>query len=819
MSLRIKFLITSLLCISFIMVLNMRIGQLPALGKLLDPFKGVWQNALISDIPSSKNLQLAGLEDSVHVVFNPRGVPHIFATNAYDLYFAAGYITAMHRLWQMEFTSHAALGRLSEVLGKRALELDQFSRRMGMVYGAEKILKEAKKDPGAYEALLAYSQGVNAWISSLEPRKYPLEYKLLDYAPEAWSPLKSASLGMSISRTLSGGSHAFSKTFMKAVWGKDVIHAFFPAHPQDLVPVIEDFSPDPAHPAPPPPPADEFIPNFIFEELLESLPEGVGSNNWAVCASKSLSGHALFATDPHLGLSLPSIWYEMQLNAPGINAYGVTFPGVPAIIMGFNEHIAWGNTNSGNLVLDILEIETDEKFQHYLHEGEWLPLSFRTETYKVRNSHSVTDTIAYTHHGPVMYKPGENPYRGLIPVNHALQWTATEPSNTISALKKINVAEDFNQFKRGLSQLASPPQCYAFASTNGDIAMQYNGLWPLRWSGQGRFIGDGRRADYNWSEYIPFEALPFEINPHRGFVSSANQHPTTSRYPYDYGWFFASRARASVINNKLDTLQQATPNHMKQLQLNASNYWAEQYLDIMVDSARYYLQHNKALPPDAFLYRVLDSLQNWNRKNEAHSIAATIFEKWRHEVRVLLWEPLLDPLKNQRAVRPPTEITFRVLFHHAPADVYQELFGQLPNTAQLLTASLEKVTEQLLADHGSWSENWQWWHFNGSTINHLLNISALNHPRLRVDGSSQSPNAISGNHGPSWRMVAEMSTPVKAWGIYPGGQAANPASRGYDAYIEDWAQGEYYPLHLFKDLQEARQNHKHVVLLKPSQNH
>ncbi len=815
MKLKIKFIATFLLTLALIILLSMQMGQLPPMGKFLDPVNGIWQNALISDIPKSVTTELDELSEEVTVVFNDRGVPHIFARNDHDLYFATGYVMAMHRLWQMEFTTHASMGRLSEILGDRTLEFDRYLRRLGMVYGAEKMLEAVAEDEATMLMLNAFANGVNAWIEQLHPRHYPFEYKLLNYAPEKWSPVKTMALGMSINRTLSSSNNALRLSYMKAAWGEETITELFAGESGFNEPVITAGKRRNFSLQPPAAPDDLFFPSFIYEDLLEERNPNTGSNNWAVAGSRTGSGNALFATDPHLGLTLPSIWYEMQLHAPGINAYGVTFPGVPTIIMGFNEHVAWGNTNAGNKVLDIYEIELNDEGTHYLHDKQWLPLTFRTEEYRIRGEKPLTDTIPFTHHGPVMYRKGERPFAPNIPVAHAISWTGHRAGNVIAPLRAINTSESISHVRKALSSLNAPPQNYAIADRNGDIAMQSNGLWPLRWKYQGMFISDGRDPAYNLENSIPFENLPHEINPARGFVSSANQHITDFHYPYWHGWFFASPARASIINQTLHNTKSATIEDMKRLQLNADAFWAGQYLEAMLDSVRHFLQQYPG-HMGSISEEVLDSLDQWDRIFHPESIAATIFEQWRNEVFTLLWEPLMEPVKEYRPVRPPIDVSFRVLFHEPPAQVYEGLHGSPPATSALLAQSLENVITRLEENNGAMGKNWQWWNFNGSTINHLMNIKALNHERLKVGGSSQSPKAISNNHGPSWRMVAELSDTIQAWGIYPGGQAANPATGGYKAFIQDWAEGHYYQLSLFNHPEEAQTENSTTVRLVPA---
>jgi penicillin G amidase len=810
----IRFFIALVICSAMVYVLNTPIGQIPPLGKFLDPFKGAWHNALLPDIPDIPQLKLHGLTREVQVVYNKRGVPHIFAQNDHDLCFAAGYVMARHRLWQMEFIALASLGRTSEIFGERTLERDRFTRKTGMTYAVEKMMVAVEEDTLMNELINAYTEGVNAWIKSLTPGNYPFEYKLLGYAPEPWTLDKCAAIHMSMNQSLTFGNNGLRMSALKAKWGKEAVIAFYDTPPKYDEPILSrqdwDFPL-----LPPDPPSFDFIPQYIRDSLFKEREPGIGSNNWAVSGALTRSGYPMLATDPHLTASLPSIWFEIQLNAPGVNVYGVTVPGGgPFVVMGFNEKIAWGNTNTGNEVMNIYEIEINKAGTHYFYDNRWIPLTFRHETYKVKGGKTFVDSIAFTHHGPLLYRSGETPLNSGIPVAHAISWTPLETGNPAKSFYRMNRAEGIAGFRSALASLNAPPQNYGMATASGDIAEQQNGLWPLMWDHQGMFISDGRRPEYDWKSFIPFEYLPYEVNPPRGFISSANQR-IAHNYPYYHGWSFGNSARPNIINRTLSENRKFTLDDMKKLQLNCDNFWAGIYLDQMLDSLKSWYAKNTLPADSSAVSRALIYLQDWNRVNEAESIAATIFNRWITEISLLLWKPLTEPGRKFNPVRPGTDITFMVLFHEPPADTYRQLFGKLPATAELLAQSFKITLEFLEKNQGKEMENWQWWKTNGLTLNHLLNVKALNHPRLKVGGSSNSPNAIVGSHAPSWRMVVSWGEPLEAWGIYPGGQSGNPATRGYDAFVNDYAEGKYYPLKLYPKLEDAILENSNVLKINP----
>ena len=276
-------------------------GTLPPLGKLMSPFHGFWVNAEAPESGelSEENLQIPGLEKTVTVVYDEMGIPHVFAENDHDLYVAQGYLTAKDRLWQMEFQTHFAGGRISEIVGEKGMVSDQFQRRMGAVYGAEKSFEGMKEDPKATETLQAYSDGVNAYIESLTERNYPLEYKLLNYAPEKWTPIKSALFLKNMSFVLASGTDDLKMTNILRKYGKAVAEDLFPNYPFVESPIIPVGTPKDFKPVPIPESPSDFIGLGSAMKTPEKDPN-IGSNNWAVSGNKTVSGLPILANDPHL---------------------------------------------------------------------------------------------------------------------------------------------------------------------------------------------------------------------------------------------------------------------------------------------------------------------------------------------------------------------------------------------------------------------------------------------------------------------------------------------------------------------------------------
>ncbi|MCS7073158.1 MAG: penicillin acylase family protein, partial [Bacteroidia bacterium] len=500
----VKFLLILSITIGVTWALNNKLGDIPPLGKFLNPFHGCWQNAEINALPQTMRLQLSELEQPVTVQFDERLVPHIFAQTDRDLYFVQGYVTAMLRLWQMEFQTHAAAGRISEIVGEKAVEFDRFKRRSGMSFGAKRALEALEQDPDAKLAITAYSDGVNAYISKLKKRDYPLEYKLLDYQPELWSPYKTALLLKMMAWDLSGNNSDYQMTNVLKELGSQTVAELFPNYPAIMDPIVPrgtkwDFIPEKL----PVPAVDSLTQrnltsHFQSQSTIYQWEEPtLGSNNWAVGATKSATGFPILANDPHLGLNLPSLWLEMQLVSPTVNVYGATLPGAPTVIIGFNQNIAWGVTNVDPDVFDWYRIQfKDASMKQYWHDGVWKETQIEITEIKVRGKESVWDTIVYTHHGPIVLKTGETPYNQQTPPMCAMRWLAHDPSNELKTFWKLNRAKSYEEYVEALTYYTCPAQNFIYADNQKNIALWSNGKFPLRYRGQGKFILDGTNSAF-----------------------------------------------------------------------------------------------------------------------------------------------------------------------------------------------------------------------------------------------------------------------------------------------------------------------------------
>src|ERR1700733_1690679 len=387
------FVLSFLLTTGFVLCLNTQWGKLPPLGKFLSPQHGCWQNAEPLDKDFNADLAVPELKDRAVVYFDDRLVPHIFAGNEEDACFVQGYLHAKFRLWQMEFQTFAAAGRLSEILGPGPgngyVKFDREMRRLGMVYGAEKTLEEINKDSVTKKDCDAYTAGVNEYISNLKESELPLEYKLLNYKPEPWTNLKIALFMKNMAYDLAGSDEDLELTNAKSLFSKEDFALLYPSVQDSVDPILPKgtvFPPAGVHPQAPADADSLYFSNTNTVTAREFKPEkDNGSNNWAVSGKKTLSGRPILCNDPHLGTNLPSIWYEMQIQTPAFNTYGVSFPGAPYIVIGFNDSCAWGVTNAGRDVRDYYAIRfRDDSRKQYRYNGEWRTADQRVETIKIK---------------------------------------------------------------------------------------------------------------------------------------------------------------------------------------------------------------------------------------------------------------------------------------------------------------------------------------------------------------------------------------------------------------------------------------------------
>ena len=789
----IKLIASFLATIGIFYVFNTKLGSIPPIGKFLSPSTGIWQNE--KDESITGNLLLETLTEDVIVNYDEQLIPHIFAKNDTDLYKAQGYITAKHRLWQMEFQTFAAAGRLSEIIGENALNYDRAQRRKGMGFGAQNSLEVIKNDTESMLYLEAYKDGVNAYINELKPEDYPVEYKLLDYKPEPWTIDKTMDLLMYMTDMLCGGDDDLEYTNALRKFGKDRFDLLFPDFFDVNDPVIPketdwSFIDEKRTEMP----ESQIILDSI-SEIMEKPNPANGSNNWAVSGEKSSTGNPILAGDPHLGINLPSIWFVMQLSSPNQNTYGVTLPGALGVIIGFNTNISWTVTNATRDVKDWYKIEfKDATKREYKYNDAWKKTSFRVEEIKIKGKETYLDSVVYTHHGPVSYDAsfkGNNEKLG-----YAMKWAGHMGHNFTRLFFKLNSGKNYDDYQNAISNHVAPAQNFAFASVDGDIALWVQGKFPNKWKGQGKFLMDGSKPENDWQSFIPKEYNAHTKNPERGFISSANQHPVDESYPFYVFNDGYETYRNRVINNFLTSKDKLSIQDFKDLQNNNYNLKASELLPFMFNN----LDASTLSKEEK---EILSIIKKWDFNSDFNQLAPSIWDAWWKKLYTITWDEF--DAKDESLMAPYTYQTIYMSKNH-PEDPFMDIIStpEKETSKDLFLISFKEAVKTLNAFKTENGE-YYWSKYKGAYAGHLLQaLPAFSRFNIPIGGDRNTVNAADKNHGPSWRMIVEMSSPPKAYGIYPGGQSGNPGSKFYDNFIDDWAAGQYFSALFMQNQNETK---------------
>ena len=789
-----------LLALALHIGLSSRFGLTPAVGPLLSPFEGFWQNAEPVEQPNVPTLQgIKGLRAPVTVRFDSALVPHIEAENLPDLFQAQGYVTASLRLWQMDFIARAAAGRMAEVFGQRALEYDRQQRHFGMGLAARAAADSMMADPATRQALEAYTAGANAYLAQLDGRLIPLEYKIFGYRPEAWTPLKTAYLLCYMAYNLTGHTTDADLTRAWEMLGPAAVRQLYPTGQQigrPVIPASARFDFAPALPA-----------------LADTMPQGAGfatgparqadarngSNNWALAGSRTASGKPLLANDPHLGLDLPSIWLQVQLSAPGLHVAGFTLPGAPGVIVGHNRAVAWGVTNADVDALDLYQVERVGP-DKYLHNGKAVPLRPVVETLSLADGSVLLDTVLHTHLGPLA-APGKD----HLPAGAALAWVAHHPRNALACFLGLAKAGSVAEAQRALGRLGAPAQSFALADTAGNIAMHVAGSLPLRQKGQGKYEQLAERTGGQPFVFIADGQNPMVRNPAEGFVASANQRTAGGNYPYYLNWRQSEPYRGDRLATRLGQMRKATVDTMAALQMDVYGLKAAQFLPLMLQG----LVGARLSAPEQEEVAVLNA---WAYGYDSTELAPSFFEGWFAALQDTAWDEL-------RALKLPYPM-HRQLYLLLSGQGLQDYVDVLATPEKecvpdLCLAAFHKAYQRLMREHGAAGKAWQWGRIKRTRLRHMAQVPGLGVANLATSGGGGTVNATGADHGPSMRMVVDLAPPVRAYGNQPGGQSGNPGSPLYLAGVADWQAGKPRPWLYYKPGQERYPQLMRILKLRP----
>ena len=755
----------------YILSTPQKVGEtaIPPLAKLLNPYTGAWQNAESLEDYTDFSLESDQIKEEVRIVFDDRMVPHIFAQNLQDAMFAQGYVEAYHRLFQMDISTRSPDGRLSEILGPNLLDYDKKQRRLGLGYAADNAVQGWAKFPEELKNVNAYSAGINHFIQNLKPKDYPLEYKLLDFAPSEWTNRHCALLLKAMTQTLAGYEEDIEMSNALRIFGNEDFNLIYPDRNPKDIPIVQG----------PFLKAKESFDNLNISEIsdvyIQSIdrprsPDGVGSNNWAVAGNKTVTGKPMLANDPHLGLSLPSVWYEIAITTPNFSAQGVTLLGMPGIMIGFNENIAWGETNVGHDMSDYHTISwTDNTKTTYMLDSQVVKADLKIETYNVKGTGVIYDTVRYTHWGPVVEDK----------TNLALRWIAHDASPTPEFMAFINGMQcnNYDDYLKSTADFYAPAQNFVYADNNNEIGIRINGAVPIKNYRQGVTISPGAASSDGWQGIIPRDENPQERNPTRGYVSSANQYSASADYPYYYNGNFEPY-RGRTIHKYLQERDTVDIAYMKTMQNSTYSMLAEEALASMLPM----LDSINSSHPFAI------SLAKWNRHYDANSSDPVRFDKWFAAFHEMLWDEIYTQQDKVALPSPDLWVTVNMIEQVTDSKFYDiEATPGIETLSNLINISFAQTLD---SDPIPLSQE------KNAQILHLTRLPAFSEMEIALGGTKHSLNAMQQTFGPSWRMVVALGEKPEAYGTYPGGQSGNPASPFYKNKIATWAKGEYDKLEL-----------------------
>jgi penicillin amidase len=786
-----------------------RLGPAPALGGFLEPAHGVWSLARTAVLPRDARADVRHLGADVSVLYDDRAVPHVFAATEEDAYRALGYVTARDRLFQLYIQTMAASGRLTEIAGAGALPLDREMRGLGLPRSAERLTSAAGDTAAPLRRMRAYADGINAYVRGLPADELPLEFRLLGVRPAEWTVTDSYHLFNRMGWTLAYLALEDDRAAAASRVGMRAAEALFP----DDTPIQEPIQPNgqraprfDIRPLPPPgqpdaasarllAAADAFFPAHPRRREADDEPRSMASNNWAVSPRRTANGHALLAGDPHLDLTLPSIWYEAHLVVPGaLDVYGVTIPGSGAIVIGFNRDVAWTFTNTSTDVLDLYAEQADDDARptRYRLDDEWKPLERRIERYLGPGGGAIaTDTLYFNHRGPMRRVGG----RWL-----SMRWTVLEGGSELSAFHAAARSRTAAELEDAFALLyRAPAQNVLAADRGGHIAIRSNGRFPIRpGDGSGAVVRDGTTRASDWTGWVGREHLPQAADPPQGFLASANQQPIDPRAAEEWWGGSYDPWRALRINALLRADSAVTPDAMRRYQTDPGSARADLFVPEFLAAARRVLARTGSGGRHTELAEASALLGEWDRRYTQENRRAVLFEAVMQELVTRTWDELAPPASTRPVITPSTAVLYELLMDSASVWWDNGLTSEVEHRDDIVAGSLVAALESSRPRYGDpGGDGWQWNRIRHANVGHLLGIPALSARAIPVQGGpgTLSPSSGSGSHSASWRMVVELGPEVRAWATYPGGQSGNPVSPRYRDRLARWARGELEPVH------------------------
>lgn len=724
-------------------------------------------------------LLLEGLREPVLVWREPRGITHLKAESQSDLFFALGVVHAQERLWQMEFQRRVGAGRLSEVLGEATLEQDKFLRTWGFYRAAESAYPALT--PATRAVLDAYVMGINAYLAT--GPSLPLEFTLLGYRPEPWTAADVLVWTKMMSFDLSNNYDNELKRYRLLARGvtAERLLQLMPPYPEDAPTIVAA-----ADQRLPVAPLQEALAQGLLDQAAQ-LPLDLdragrrrmleASNSWVVAGSRTDTGKPFLADDPHLGLGVPSLWFLAHLEAPGFEAIGATLPGLPGVVIGRNDRIAWGVTNLGADVQDLYVLE--EARGGYRYQGRIEAYQTRQEVIAVKGGDPVNLTVRTSRYGPVISDvvkaPGERPL--------ALRWTSLDPGDTLlDAYLGINQARNWTEFKEAMRRYTTPSQNFVYADVDGNIGYLAPGRYPIRKPGHTGTVpvpGDG---SWDWQGWVPFEDWPQTYNPLQGYIVTANHRSLPAGYPYQLSFDWAEPYRANRIIQLLESKPRLSREDMQTFQMDTYSLLFRDFLPLL----------QQLSPLSARSEEWLNRLLKWDGQATVASTEASVFNAWYAELTRLPQQEVGEPFWDE-----PRYLLQALTSGDPGCDQQDTEYSE--SCADFVSLALDRAIDRLGDRVPPWGQ------IHRAVFDHPVlgqsPLKSLSDRMVSVGGDGYTvnvadfdPETFLVSHGPSYRHIVDLDQPENSLYVHPMGQSGAPLAANFANLLPLWQRGEYMPM-------------------------
>lgn len=815
-------------------------------------------------------ITLEGLDGEVTIIRDEWGVPHIYASTTHDLRFGQGYVQAQDRWWQMEFARHTGHGRIQELTGQSdaVMGSDIFIRTAGWSQSAQNDVDALP--PEDLAEIQAFADGVNAYILNHPASELAFEYNVLgitgvDISIEPWTPVDTAVWTKVMAWDLSGnrGDELLRSEIIEQQ-GVEMADAYMTDFPYEQKPPIiwNEEIPEVGEFAPSMNSMDtagiygvetHFAGNFdINTGFLFGSGDGIGSNNWVVSGEHTETGMPLLANDPHLGIQMPSIWYEIGLHCAPVSeecpydVRGFALPASPGIIIGHNANIAWGVTNVGWDTQDMYQITVnpDNELQ-YMWIGEWRDMTVREEEIHFGDGGSATIQIRETHLGPILNdNQRDEETKEILGFNNedplAFRWTAYETSTLLKSVLMLNRASNWDEFHEALRYWDSPAQNFVYADVEGNIGYQTPGNVPIRAEGHtGKLPVDGSTDEFEWLGYVPYEYLPSVLNPERGYIATANQalvpmeyyaylaselgdeFGENAHYVFDYVWAYGYRGQRA--NELIEATEKHTIETFQAIQGDNKLIFAEEISPYLAELDMGSDDLNEAR----------DWMLEWNYQMHMDSSQAALFANFWYHLSNNLFEDQLDEDRNQGGSSGQMWAT--TLLMEDPNNAWWDDINTEDVTESrddILILSFSQGYDSIVESLGDDREKWAWGDLHISNfVSNPLGLSGIdlienqvNRGGARTSGGAATLNATRWSFDdeasfavvslPSLRMIVDFSDLSNSLTVHTTGQSGHPFSEHYGDFIDDWRNIDYHPMLWLRENVEA--NAAATLTLKPN---